>query len=73
MKKKTASHGGKSKNLRQIQSEDPFLLFRDENQEIWSKCVTNFEKVPKCAAGKKRLKTTALATLKLLYFNDLCL
>ena len=27
---------------------------------LWSKCDANFEKVPKCATGAKRLRTTGL-------------
>ena len=54
----------KSRSSRQIENRRPFfqktLLFNDKNQEIWSKCAANLEKVPNCTAGRKMLKTTGL-------------
>ena len=38
----------------------------DENQDRHSglKCAANFEQVPKCVAGAKRLKTTGVVKYK---------
>ena len=61
-KKRKFSEGG-------IKPLPTTVLFRDKNQEIWSRCAANFHKVPKCAVGEKRFRTTALVNQRCCYFS----